>query len=97
MSQTSSRAKQGEHRYSVTEIDKMRDTVNAIISERYEGSAYMASERQAMVEDHLRTYMLNGTTQAELDDALVEVKERADASRKQRQEFYRQHWDRPHG
>ena len=66
-------------KYSVKEIDQMRDAINAHISITSIAVSFKSSERDAQVENELRTYMLNGTDPKELmdraDDACVRLRE----------------------
>jgi hypothetical protein len=50
-----------DHRYSVAEIDAMRRCVRAM-SNHY-------NDKPEAIEARLRTYMVNGTTVAELEEA----------------------------
>lgn len=58
-----------EHKYSVSEIDRMRDMLDFLWES---GRPYRQDEKRASVEDRLRTHMTNGTTVAELEAAVVE-------------------------
>lgn len=58
-----------ERKYSVSEIDQMRRSVTVMLG------GYRASA--ATVEDHLRTYMINGTSPEELAEAAHTATERA--------------------
>ncbi len=56
-----------DRKYSVAEIDHMRKTVRRLIySMGVTNSQWEESSR--IVEDRLRTYMLNGTDPEELDE-----------------------------
>lgn len=52
-------------KYSVEEIDRMRA---AIAAGRVHGYHINADARDRLIEDRLRTYMLNGTEPKELED-----------------------------
>lgn len=54
-------------KYSVDEIDRMREAIRRSYPL---GVAYYKKERDADIENRLRTYMLNGTTPGELEEAL---------------------------
>ncbi len=54
-------------KYSVAEIDCMRDDVEFIVYEETHGGANRA-DYSTIVENRLRTYMLNGTEPQELTD-----------------------------
>lgn len=55
-----------ERKYSVAEIDRMRDAVHTLCTPVGVG------HRPVEVEERLRTYMLNGTDPEELEDAASE-------------------------
>lgn len=53
-----------EKHYSVAEIDRMRECIRW----SYPGEPMMPADRDADIENRLRTYMLNGTTVSELEE-----------------------------
>ena len=55
-------------KYSIIEIDQMRRAVQRSYPT---GVSYMATERNADVENRLRTYMQNGTTVKELQEGFT--------------------------
>jgi len=67
-----------ERKYSVSEIDKMRE---AILRLYPLGVPYRANERAADAENRLRTHMQNGTGPEELERAAREHVEKGRAAR----------------
>lgn len=59
-----------ERKYSVSEIDQMRNSVDWMTTPY---GAYYPEKRKAEIEDRLRTYMLNGTEPRELHEAAMEI------------------------
>jgi hypothetical protein len=70
-----------ERKYSVSEIDQMRKAVKAIYGSGI-GNCTQAECCQ-MIEEHLRTYMLNGTDPEELEREAAEfMRERGAANKR---------------
>lgn len=61
------------YRYTVEEIDQMREYIRHIINWVNNGycSGSEAASRKQQIEDRLRTYMLNGTSVAELEQSYL--------------------------
>jgi hypothetical protein len=56
------------HKYSVDEIDRMRETVRRLLTPKGGGLySYNPEQRTKEIEERLRTYMLNGTEPSELE------------------------------
>lgn len=58
-----------ERKYSVAEIDRLRDAIRWSYPS---GVPFYEKDRNADIEDRLRTYMLNGTDPAELEQQNAE-------------------------
>lgn len=89
-----------ERKYSLSEIDRMREAVRIIavgpmdwqcngrgsfIGTSRSGPPYL---RVADIEDRLRTYMMNGTDPEELEAAVRDVRARDNENRRQAEERY---------
>lgn len=89
-----------ERAYTVSEIDEMRKHVRRLIegpilnwhvsqdggAQSMGGRSYNPRDRDAQVEDRLRTYMLNGTTVEELREAVRQQDEATRAALERAQE-----------
>lgn len=73
-----------ERKYSVAEIDDMRDSIRWSYPS---DTAFYAKERDADIENRLRTYMQNGTDPEELR----EMRKQASDADYARQELYQRH------
>jgi hypothetical protein len=55
-----------ERKYSVSEIDKMRQAVDVLLTRN--GVPFRKADRVVEIEQRLRTYMMNGTDPKELEE-----------------------------
>jgi hypothetical protein len=74
-----------EHKYSISEIDAMRQCLGWMFG----SESYDPKQRAAEVEDRLRTHMLNGTTPEELTKARDEWIAREQEHRRRAEEMWR--------
>lgn len=63
-----------EHKYSITELDRMRKAVEYLLKPRPFSDPVISD-----VEERLRTYMLNGTSVEELEDWVAKIREKRKA------------------
>jgi hypothetical protein len=67
-----------ERKYSVSEIDRMRRAITEVVWDQH----WSPKTQAPVIEDRLRTYMLNGTEPEELEalsKPIVEKREAEDA------------------
>lgn len=77
-----------DHKYTVQEIEQMRDDLDIILfpitwisADSGVGGSWRAGEREDMIERQLRTYMMAGVRPEEIRQRAIEANARSEAQR----------------